>query len=141
MEVKITQIDGVRFAVQARTHTVLCDQPQENGGDDTGMTPPEFLLGSLGSCAAFYAVQYLRMRKLADSGVEVSVTAEKLKQPARLGDFKVQVDCPVPLSEEQAEGLKRAIHHCLIHNTLLTTPKIRIELHAAPADLLSSTAS
>ena len=25
----------------------------ENGGDDSGMTPPELLLASLGSCAAF----------------------------------------------------------------------------------------
>jgi organic hydroperoxide reductase OsmC/OhrA len=27
------------------------DQPVENGGHDEGMTPPELLLASLGSCA------------------------------------------------------------------------------------------
>jgi uncharacterized OsmC-like protein len=131
MEVKITHLDQVKFEIQARSHTVLCDQPADNGGEDSGMTPPEFLLASLGSCAAFYAVQYLKTRNLNDRGVEVTVTAEKLKQPARLGDFRVQVSCAVALTEDQTEGLMRSVHHCLVHNTLLTPPEIKIDLAMA----------
>jgi uncharacterized OsmC-like protein len=133
MEVKITHLDQVRFSIQARSHSIVCDQPAENGGEDTGMTPPEFLLASLGSCAAFYAVQYLKTRNLiqsgaAQDGVEVTVSAEKLKQPARLGNFRIQVACPISLTEEQTEGLMRSVHHCLIHNTLLSPPEMAIEL-------------
>ena len=94
------------------------------------MTPPELMLASLGSCAAFYAVQYLKTRNLTDSGVEVSVTAEKLKGPARLGNFKIRVEYPIVLNEEQTEGLMRSVKHCLIHNTLLAPPQIDIELAA-----------
>jgi putative redox protein len=131
MEVKITHLDQVKFAIQARSHTILCDQPADNGGEDSGMTPPEFLLASLGSCAGFYAVQYLKTRNLDDRGVEVTVTAEKLKQPARLGNFRVQVSCAVALTEDQTEGLMRSVHHCLVHNTFLTPPEIKIELAIA----------
>ena len=130
MEVKITHLDQVKFAIHSRSHSILCDQPADNGGTDSGMTPPELLLASLGSCAAFYAMQYLRARNLADTGVEVTVTAEKLKQPARVGNFRVHVACPVSLTEEQTEGLMRSVHHCLVHNTLLTPPEIAIELTA-----------
>jgi uncharacterized OsmC-like protein len=130
MEVTIKHIDRVKFSVKSRSHTIVCDQPSDNGGNDAGMTPPELLLASLGSCAAFYAVQYLKTRNLADTGVEVSVTAEKLKSPMRLGDFHIRVVCPVPLTEEQTEGLMRSVHHCLIHNTLLSPPNIKIELVA-----------
>jgi uncharacterized OsmC-like protein len=128
MEVKITHLDQVRFNVQARSHSIVCDQPADNGGEDAGMTPPELMLASLGSCAAFYAVQYLKARNLAQTGVDVTVTAEKLKQPARLGNFKIQVVSPVSLTEAQTEGLMRSVHHCLIHNTLLSVPEIAIEL-------------
>ncbi len=128
MEVTVKHLARARFSIQSRTHTILCDQPAENGGEDLGMTPPELLLASLGSCAAFYATQYLMARNLAETGVEVSVTAEKLKQPARLGNFSVHIDCPVSLTEEQTEGLMRSVHHCLVHNTLLTPPEIKIEL-------------
>jgi putative redox protein len=128
MEVTVSQMSGVRFTIQARSHAVLCDQPIENGGEDSGMTPPEFLLASLGSCAAFYAAEYLRTRHLAVGGVEVSVTAEKLKTPARLGNFRVRVVSPVTLTDEQREAMLRSVHHCLVHNTLLNPPEIAIEL-------------
>ena len=131
VEVKISHLGQVKFAIQARSHTVLCDQPPENGGEDTGMTPPEFLLASLGSCAAFYAVEYLRTRNLAHSGVEVRVTADKLKQPARLGNFRIHVACPVALAEEQTQAMLRAVRHCTIHNTLLSPPEIGIEIGLA----------
>ena len=135
MEVKIKQVDRFKFNVQARSHFIVCDQPLENGGEDGGMTPPELLLASLGTCAEFYAVQYLRTRKLDDRGVEVTVSAEKLMQPARLGNFRIHVTCPTALSAEQTEGLRRSVHHCLIHNTLLSAPSVEIELGVGEATL------
>lgn len=128
MEVHISQVEGVKFSVNARTHTIVCDQPQENGGTDAGMTPPEFLLASLGACAAFYAAEYLRTRNLAHTGLEVSVAAEKFKGPARLGDFRIRVDCPVCLTSEQREGLMRSVEHCLVKTTLLNPPQIEVTL-------------
>jgi uncharacterized OsmC-like protein len=128
MEVKVAHLDHVKFAIHSGSHSVICDQPTENGGDDAGMTPPELMLASLGSCAAFYAVQYLQTRNLAQTGLEVSVTADKIRQPARLGNFRIHVSCPVALTGEQTEGLMRSIKHCLIHNTLLAPPEINIEL-------------
>jgi uncharacterized OsmC-like protein len=128
MEVKITHADGVKFSIQARSHEIVCDQPAENSGTDAGMTPPELLLASLGSCAAFYALQYLKTRNIAQSGIEVTVKAEKLLKPTRLGNFSVSVKSPVALTSEQSEGLMRSVHHCLIHNTLLSPPQIEIAL-------------
>jgi uncharacterized OsmC-like protein len=126
--VTIKQLSGVRFSIETRAHTVVCDQPLDNGGTDQGMTPPELMLGALGSCAAFYAAQYLKSRGLADAGVEVNVTAEKLKAPARLGNFKIDVTCPVALTPEQDQAMLNSVRHCLIHNTLLTPPEIEINL-------------
>ncbi len=128
MQVHVQQLENAKFAIHARHHTVICDQPADNGGTDQGMTPPELMLASLGSCAAFYAVQYLKTRNLSTNGVEVTVNAEKLKSPARLGNFQIEVDCPVPLTEEQQVAMVRSVHSCLIHNTLMSVPEIAIEL-------------
>ena len=128
MELKVTQVDGVKFAIQARNHTVISDQPTDNGGEDSRHDTARVAAGLTGIVRGFYAVQYLKTRNLAESGVEVTVTAEKLKQPGRLGNFRIQVACPVPLNEEQTEALMRSVHHCTIHNTMLSTPQIDIEL-------------
>jgi len=128
MEVQINQVEGVRFSVKTRTHAIICDQPAANGGTDEGMTPPELLLASLGACAAFYAAEYLRTRNLSHEGISVSVAAEKAKNPARLDNFSIRVDCPVDLTPEKREGLLRSIEHCLVKNTLLSPPKIEVSL-------------
>src|SRR5215467_5797059 len=89
MEVRIAHLGAVQFEIEARQHTIVCDQPAENGGFDEGMTPPELFLASLGSCAGFYAAQYLRKHKLATEGTVVRVMADKATDPARLDNFRI----------------------------------------------------
>jgi uncharacterized OsmC-like protein len=94
------------------------------------MTPPEFLLVSLGTCAGFYAAQYLKARFLPADGLEIKVSAEKAKQPARLGKMRIEVMLP-ELAPEHEAGVLRAVHACLVHNTLLHTPEIETVVRAA----------
>ena len=90
MEVSVVHLGAVQFEIKARNHSIVSDQAVSDGGFDEGMTPPELFLGSLGSCAAFYAAQYLRKHKIATEGTKVRVSAQKLKDPARLGDFRLK---------------------------------------------------
>lgn len=130
MELSATYLGGTKFEVGARGHRVVCDQPVDNGGQDEGMTPPEFLLASLAACAGYYAAQYLKTRGLATDGLGVRVTAEKAAQPARLGSFGIEVTAP-GVDDRHEAGLYRAVKACLIHNTLLGMPHIEITLHTA----------
>lgn len=131
-------VDGVKFSAVSRGHEVLSDQPVENGGTDGGMTPPELLLASLGTCAAYYAVQYLKMQKMASDGLVVRVVAEKEKHPARMHLFRISIDHPAAAEVKHQQGLQRAAEKCLIHNTLLNTPAISIEVAAPHAGALPS---
>ena len=133
MQVRISHLENVKFAITSGHHTIICDQPASNSGTDEGMTPPELMLASLGSCAAYYAAEYLRTRDLAQTGVEVTVNAEKLLKPARLGNFCIQIATPVQLTAEQEESMMRCVRSCLIHNTLLSPPEIQIKIGAAVA--------
>ncbi len=128
MEVQVEHLGALQFEIRARQHTIVSDQPVESGGFDEGMTPPELLLASLGSCAAFYAAQYLRKHHLASQGTLVSVSADKVKDPARLDNFRIALEFPCELSQKDLEGVEDSVHHCLIHNTLLHPAKITIEI-------------
>ena len=123
MEVTIQHLGDVKFEASARGHRVICDQPPDNGGSDSGMTPPEYLLVSLGTCVGFYAAQYLKTRSLAHQGLEVKVSAEKATQPARLAQFRIEVTAP-GLDPQHQAGLLRAAKACLIHNTLINAPAV-----------------
>ncbi len=131
MEVVIEHLGSVQFEIKARGHVIVSDQPRESGGFDEGMTPPELLLASLGSCAAYYAADYLRQHQLATEGTRVRIVAEKAKHPARVDNFRIEIDVPVGLDEAQQKGIQDAVHRCLIHNTLLHPPKIEFAIRSA----------
>lgn len=128
MDVTVEHLGAVQFEIRTRGHVIVSDQPVENGGFDEGMTPPELLLASLGSCAAYYAAQYLRKHRLASEGTKVRVSAGKAKDPARMEDFAIQIEVRSDLSEEHAAGIEEAVHHCLVHNTLQHPPKISLKV-------------
>ena len=130
MEVFANYLGASQFEATARGHKVFCDQPLENGGFDEGMTPPEFLLVSLATCAAYYAAQYLNGRKLPSEGLSVRVSAEKARQPARLASFQIEVIVP-GLDDRHQEDILRAAKACLIHNTLLGAPSIEVSVNTA----------
>ena len=131
MEVTVEHLGAVQFEIKARQHTLISDQPADNNGYDEGMTPPELLLASLGSCAAYYAVDYLKRNKIEVEGVKTRVTADKVKGPFRLDNFKIEVEVPGELQGNQLNGLEDAVHRCLIHNTLLHPPKIEVTIQSA----------
>jgi putative redox protein len=84
----------------------------------------------LGTCAGFYAAQYLKTGSLPAHGLEVQVTAEKAAHPARLARFRIEVNVPA-LDPRHEEGILRAVKACLIHHTLLNAPEIETVVNAS----------
>ena len=134
MEIVVEHLGSVQFQIKARGHSLISDQPVEQGGYDEGATPPELLLASLGSCAGYYAAQYLRKHKLAIEGTRVRVTCDKAKDPVpRMENFRIEVEVPVELSAEHRKGVYEAVEHCLVKNTLLHPPKISLNVESLVA--------
>ncbi|MBI4402496.1 MAG: hypothetical protein HY581_12795 [Nitrospirae bacterium] len=47
-----------RFDVISERHTLVTDQPSEDGGSDAGMSPVELFVGSLASCVGYFVARY-----------------------------------------------------------------------------------
>jgi putative redox protein len=133
LEVLVNHLGDVQFEAKARNHVIYSDQPTESGGFDEGMTPPELLLAAMGTCAGYYAVQYLKAQKLPMDGLNLRTTAEKAQAPARLSEIHVFIGYPGPLETRHREGLLQAVRKCVIHNTLLHAPKIDVDIQFAVA--------
>jgi uncharacterized OsmC-like protein len=125
MQVNVSYSKGFQFKATARGHEILGDQPIDNGGDDAGMTPPEWFLAAIGSCVGFYAVKYLQTRNLNAEGLSINVSAQKITAPAsRLDEIIIHLSLPIALETRHHRGLEAAVKSCLIHNTLTHPPKI-----------------
>jgi putative redox protein len=129
MLVDISYKSNLQFQAAARGHVITSDQPQSNGGEDTGMTPPELFLAALGSCVGVYAVKYCQARGLDATGLNVEVSAQKTTDtPIRLDDIEIHLSLPITLNDRHQKGLEKAVNACLIHTTLTHPPKITTQI-------------
>jgi uncharacterized OsmC-like protein len=126
--VSASHVGGDAYAITARGHSVLVDQPVADGGQDTAATPVELLVASLASCVAFYAGRYLTRHGLDRAGLAVTADFTMASdRPARVASVRLQVSAP-GLPEQRRDALLAVASHCTVHNTLRQEPSVSIEL-------------
>ena len=107
----------LKHDVEIRAHRVTADEPEDNGGEDTGPSPQELLAASLASCTAITMEMYARRKGWALGEVVVDVDYE----PAQRGSptkFSMEVRLPKELPEDQRERLLQIAAKCPVHRTL-----------------------
>lgn len=125
----ITYEGGQKFIAETRGHRVTVDLPSELGGTDTGMTPPELLAASLGSCVGIYVAGYLNRCGISTEGLNIEVDYEKEDKPsARIIGLSVKINVPSGVPEERRQAVMVVAKQCMIHNTLNNPPEISFEL-------------
>ena len=114
----VTHVDGVRFAIQVRSHEILVDQTLRGGGTDSAPIPIELLGAALGSCIAYYVRQYLKTRDMPTEGLRVEVVQKKGSNPSRVEEFLTNVILPAGIEDSYIPVIQRVIETCPAHNTL-----------------------
>ena len=103
--------------IVVRAHRLTADEPKDQGGDDEGPSPQELLAASLASCTAVTMELYAR-RKGWDVG-EIVVDVDY--EPAQRGSptrFRMDVQMPKELPDDQREKLMQVAAKCPVHRTL-----------------------
>jgi putative redox protein len=112
------RVDGrLEQSVEIRGHHLTADEPREHGGEDSGPSPQELLAASLASCTAVTIEMYAQ-RKGWDVG---DITVDVNYEPAQRGSptrFKMAVELPKELPEDQRERLMQIGAKCPVHRTL-----------------------
>jgi putative redox protein len=107
----------LKHEVEMGNHSIVADEPEDEGGDDAGPTPQELLAASLASCTAITIEMYADRKGWEIGDVSVDVTYE----PAQRGSptrFNMVVNLPKELPEEQRERLMQIGAKCPVHRVL-----------------------
>jgi putative redox protein len=107
----------LKHAVEMRKHTLVADEPKDEGGDDTGPSPQELLAASLASCTAITMEMYAKRKgwEVGDVAVHVEYEPAQRGSPTR---FRMRVDFPKEVPEEQRERLMQIGAKCPVHRVL-----------------------
>ncbi|HIE05946.1 MAG TPA: OsmC family peroxiredoxin [bacterium (Candidatus Stahlbacteria)] len=77
MKAKVIWQNGLRFLGVARDRAIIIDTSKEYGGFETGPTPMEILLMSVGACTGMDVVSILKKMKIKLDGFEIEVSGEQ----------------------------------------------------------------
>lgn len=101
---------------------------KEEGHTPAGPNPLELFLSSLGGCIGVYAKRYLTRHNVAFNKLDISVDSQLSQEgPMHLANIKVKVQTDADLGEK-SEVFLRFIKNCPIHNTLIHTNSVDIEI-------------
>jgi putative redox protein len=123
--VKLTRPDAPRVDISAGPHRLVGDEPRENGGEDSGPAPFEYLSIALGCCTTITLQMYAKRKQWPLEGVTVNVQHRKEDG----ADFMERtVSLSGPLDQEQRARLLDIANKCPVHKALTAGVKVNTRL-------------
>jgi len=129
-EIVAEHLGGVAFRVTHRGHCIVMDQPVENAGVDSGLTPPELFASSLAGCVGYYISSYCRQAGLSTDGLQVSCNWATADKPKRMNPIHISIKLP-GLPEKRRKAVERVAGSCMLHTTLNNQPEVEIRLESS----------
>ena len=126
--VKVVLRGRKSFTVSVRGHEMTTDLPMDHGGDDTGPTPVELFVSSIGACMGIYALSYLKTAGVAHEGLSLSIDWTLDKNKRKIREIKATLSLAGADLGDRKAALISAAKKCLLHNTLYEPPEISLKL-------------
>jgi len=126
--------------IRAGSHTLVADEPRPVG-DDTGPTPYDLLLASLGACTAMTVRMYAARKAWPLERVSVRLTHGRAHATdardseaghSMIDRIELLLELGGPLTDEQTDRLLEIAQRCPVHRTLDGEKEIITQLEAAP---------
>ncbi len=128
MEIKVSFPGGQRVAATIGRHTVVTDQPVEDGGGDEAVSPWQLFLASLATCAGYFALAWCEARSIPTDQLALSQQMNFDPETKHLTGVVVKLTPPPGLSPSQLESLKRAVAHCKVKRAMEEAPSFEVRL-------------
>ena len=129
LEITTSWEGGYRCRVPIRDFEVLVDEPTTVGGTDTGPTPTELLLASLGACFTLAVAHVARKR-----GRELPDLRLRVRGEYRGAGFdRIIVEATSSAPELVRSVLDQAIRTSYVSNTIHGRPEIEYRVEPAVA--------
>lgn len=131
MKFSIESAGGAASQVNIGGHRFVFDQPLSVGGQDSGPSPLDAMVATVGACAHYFAAAFLTARKHPVDGLIVTIEVEKAAEgPRRLARIDMQVHLPTSVPAEWMPRIEKAVLGCPVWGTLVDAPVLSMRMVA-----------
>ena len=132
---KAKLIENVRTIVDnSRTHSIVCDLPTAQGGQDTGPTALELAIMGLADCAATIFADVAKRSNIEIEKLEVVAEAEKSEDSPLLKNVKLKVHVSAKAREQLLKAVwRRTEANCPVVAIFKEQVPVEVEFEAAPS--------
>ena len=116
---------GRRVDVSVGGHVVHTDQPKDNGGEDTAVSPFDLFLASMGACAGIFVQGFCAKRGLPFEGIKI-VERPTYGADGVLTGVDLEVRLPESFPEKYRDALLRVVDQCSVKKAIAAQPVIRV---------------
>jgi putative redox protein len=120
----VVGLDHYKTTVITDTHTIVADEPIDNGGKDLGPHPGDFLRMSLATCTAITLRMYADRKGYDVTQIEVKVNTRYVENTTV---FNTQIQITGNIDEKVRTRMMQIAKLCPVHK-MLSRP-IEIETH------------
>jgi ribosomal protein S12 methylthiotransferase accessory factor len=132
---------GAAVDARFRGHTIHTDQPLAAGGEDSGSSPFDLFLASIGTCMGFYALRFCQQRGLATEGLSIDVRFEREPDGKRVANVRAEVALPEAFPAKYHDAILRAMDQCAVKKALAAPPEFDIALVGVDAAVMQEAAA
>ena len=125
-------IAGKQFQAKVRQFTVLLDNPEDSGGNDTGPMSSELFLTALGGCYSSAFAYFAMKMRINVRALRVIVSGFQSESPPRF--TQITIIAMLTINEVSEEKLVRlselAEKYCTVGNTIKNGTEITVQVQS-----------
>jgi putative redox protein len=122
MEIKFG--DGLKVRAEFDGMTVETDQPVTAGGDGSAAGPYHLFLASLGTCAGYFALRFMRERGIDPEGARLTLSAEKDGSTGLATTVRIDLALPPGFPDKYRQAIVLAMDQCKVKRQLEQPPAV-----------------
>ncbi len=126
MLMEISFPGGAAVDARFKGHTVRTDQPEKAGGRDTGPSPFDLFLASLGTCTGYYAARFCELKGIDPRRLSLRLETVRDADRKRLGKVRIELELPPDFPEKYRKAIVRAADQCAVKRHILEPPELEV---------------
>ena len=123
---EITFDGGKIITAHTHGHTIITDQPVDNGGTNTAPAPFELFLASIGTCAGIYVKSFCDNRNIPTEGIKIIQTQEWNQETGLPTAVKIDIKVPEGFPEKYKASLIHVAELCKVKKSIANPPRFEI---------------